>query len=165
MVDVSRLSEALLGAGTCKIKTKFSDHDEDHKKRVEVLSYIQNQISSCPSLEDEEWPPLYQLLLQSINDSNYKVAINAITCIECLVTNIGNPIGLYIVATIPELYIKLGDTKDGVRDKMLELLQTCFTVIKPQTAFEKLSEAFSHTNWRIKQHVNASLSVTLTDNR
>lgn len=151
MADVSNLTEALLVAGS-PFK-KISDHYQDQRKRADVLTFIQNQISNSHCLEDEDWPKLYQLLLQSVNDSNYKVVINAISCIESLVTNVGSPVCLYIEATLAELYIKLGDTKDGVRNKMLELLQTCFTVMTPQKAFDKLSEAFSHNNWRIKQSV------------
>ena len=45
---------------------------------------------------------------------------------------------------------RLGDSRQAVREKALQVLVSVFKVLRPELVFEKLTPYWQHRNWKVK---------------
>ncbi|XP_054724791.1 CLIP-associating protein 1-like [Uloborus diversus] len=137
---------------------------QDIKKRIQLGSDILSCLQQNPSClsECDEIGFFIDSISSWLNNSNFKVAQNGIEIMTILAEEMKEDFKPYISTIFSATVDRLGDSKDQVRLQakglMLKLMNP---VSSPQHVFEKLSIAFNHKNFRVREEVMVLLQQTL----
>nr|CAB3231466.1 CLIP-associating protein 2 [Phallusia mammillata] len=97
-----------------------------------------------------------------VSSSNFKVALLGLDILSLLVERLQREFQQHYILIQNALVDRLGDQKDQVRDASVTLLTNIMEVAcSPQFIFEKLSPAFSHKVWRVREGVCRLLVATI----
>ncbi|XP_071041117.1 CLIP-associating protein 1 isoform X36 [Parasteatoda tepidariorum] len=136
---------------------------QDIKKRIQLGSDILSCLKNPSCLQDfEEIGFFIDSVSSWLSNSNFKVAQNGIEIMTILAEEMKEDFKPYISTIFPATVDRLGDGKDQVRLQakglMLKLMNP---VSSPQYVYDKLSIAFNHKNFRVREEVMVLLQQTL----
>ncbi|KFM57692.1 hypothetical protein X975_09905, partial [Stegodyphus mimosarum] len=136
---------------------------QDIKKRIQLGSDILSCMKNPACLLDcDEIGFFIDSISSWLSNSNFKVAQNGIEIMTILAEEMKEDFKPYISTIFPATVDRLGDSKDQVRLQAKGLmLKLMSPVSSPQHIFDKLSIAFNHKNFRVREEVMVLLQQTL----
>ncbi|KAG8195481.1 hypothetical protein JTE90_010785 [Oedothorax gibbosus] len=136
---------------------------QDIKKRIQLGSDILSCLRTPSNLlECEEIGFFIDSIAPWLSNSNFKVAQNGIEIMTILAQEMKEEFKPYISTIFPATVDRLGDSKDQVRLQAKSLmLKLMNPVSSPQYVFDKLTLAFNHKNFRVREEVMVLLQQTL----
>ena len=134
------------------LQTHFDIHPEP-KKKLDSITKLDNYLSVCSQLDESDWTYFLSILIPLLGDANYKVETAIVSCLYKLVEVVGDPIVPHIDQIIPDLYGKLADSRDVVRQKVFDLLLFLFHYVDPEEMMNKLTPGLAHNNFKVRQQV------------
>lgn len=135
-------------------RRRFQIHEE-------LLEYIQRDESS---LFCEEMDKFINGLSAWISSSNYKISLNGLEIVSCLIDRMGCNFRAYIPSLLVSVLDRLGDGKDQVRTSAQDLLIKMMTLgSTPQFVFERTTPAFSHKSPKVREEILKCLQRLLAE--
>ncbi|XP_067686720.1 CLIP-associating protein 1-like isoform X22 [Haliotis asinina] len=136
---------------------------QDTKKRflvhTELVPYLSDPGSS---LVCEDIDKFIEGLIGWVNCSNYKISVNGLEVLCLMVDRMGEEFKPHVTSVLPAVIDRLGDSKDQVRDKAQDLLlKLMMPASSPQYVFERLTGAFTHKLWHVREGVLVCLQNTI----
>ncbi|XP_071101292.1 CLIP-associating protein 1-like isoform X18 [Haliotis cracherodii] len=136
---------------------------QDTKKRflvhTELVPYLSDPGSS---LVCEDIDKFIEGLIGWVNCSNYKISVNGLEVLCLMVDRMGEEFKPHVTSVLPAVIDRLGDSKDQVREKAQDLLlKLMMPASSPQYVFERLTGAFSHKLWHVREGVLVCLQNTI----
>ncbi|XP_048238503.1 CLIP-associating protein 1-like isoform X25 [Haliotis rufescens] len=136
---------------------------QDTKKRflvhTELVPYLSDPGSS---LVCEDIDKFIEGLTGWVNCSNYKISVNGLEVLCLMVDRMGEEFKPHVTSVLPAVIDRLGDSKDQVREKAQDLLlKLMMPASSPQYVFERLTGAFSHKLWHVREGVLVCLQNTI----
>nr|AYP63828.1 CLIP-associating protein 1 [Haliotis discus discus] len=136
---------------------------QDTKKRflvhTELVPYLSDPGSS---LVCEDIGKFIEGLTGWVNCSNHKISVNGLEVLCLMVDRMGEEFKPHVTSVLPAVIDRLGDSKDQVREKAQDLLlKLMMPASSPQYVFERLTGAFSHKLWHVREGVLVCLQNTI----
>lgn len=93
----------------------------------------------------------------------FQIAQRALEAFIELIIRFGPNFGAYIPAILPNVFDRLGDNNESVREKVQLLLQKLMEhrVFSPQQLLDKLTICFKHNNQKIREGFLQTIVKTL----
>ncbi|XP_070175270.1 CLIP-associating protein 1-like isoform X12 [Littorina saxatilis] len=138
------LDDFLDGVVTQDVKRRFTVH-------AQLVSYLSDPLSS---LKSDDLDRFVEGLAGWVSCSNYKVSVNGLEVLCLMVDRMGEDFKHHITTVLPSVIDRLGDAKDQVRDQAQQLLlKLMMPASSPQYVFERMSGAFTHKLWLVREGV------------
>ncbi|XP_076456225.1 CLIP-associating protein 1-A-like isoform X9 [Babylonia areolata] len=146
------LDDFLEGVLTQDVKRRFLVH-------CQLVAYLGDPLSSLDSLELDRF---VEGLAGWVSCSNYKISVNGLEVLCLMVDRMGEEFKPHITTVLPSVIDRLGDAKDQVREQAQQLLlKLMMPASSPQYVFERMSGAFSHKLWHVREGVLVCLQNTI----
>ncbi|XP_064644239.1 CLIP-associating protein 1-like isoform X4 [Lineus longissimus] len=134
----------------------------DTTKRMKVYDDLIAHLSDLDSsIECEEMDRFTEGLANWISGSNYKVTLNGLEVLVLLIDRMEDQFKHHVTTVLPAIVDRFGDSKPQVRDQALELAIKLLEIAPPQFVFDRLTNAFTHKLWKIREGVMLVLQTTL----
>ncbi|XP_076818467.1 CLIP-associating protein 1-B-like isoform X12 [Clavelina lepadiformis] len=139
--------------------------EQDMKRRMnggeELIEYL-----ASPAADITFWTNIDKIVdalaTYWVSSSNFKVALLGLDILSLLVERLQQEFQPHYNLIQNPLIDRLGDQKDQVRDASITLLTNIMDVAaSPQYLFERLTSAFSHKVWRVREGVCRLLVATI----
>lgn len=102
------------------------------------------------NLDRVEVGELMDLSATLLADNNSKVAQQTLEALDTVVQQEKDGVRPFANVLIPRVVERLGDSRQAVREKALQVLVSVFKVLRPELVFEKLTPYWQHRNWKVK---------------
>ncbi|XP_037092973.1 CLIP-associating protein 1-like isoform X3 [Pollicipes pollicipes] len=137
----------------------------DTKKKVSISNDIINYLEEPGnSIECEDIGGVVDGIIPWMNQSNFRVSQNGLDIMGLLVERMKSDFRPYFNAVLPDAVDRLGDAKEGVREKaQILLIKLMLHTVTPQLMFERLTTAFSHKNGKVREELLILLQNALAD--
>ncbi|XP_067686714.1 CLIP-associating protein 1-like isoform X17 [Haliotis asinina] len=90
------------------------------------------------------------------------ISVNGLEVLCLMVDRMGEEFKPHVTSVLPAVIDRLGDSKDQVRDKAQDLLlKLMMPASSPQYVFERLTGAFTHKLWHVREGVLVCLQNTI----
>ncbi|XP_048238502.1 CLIP-associating protein 1-like isoform X8 [Haliotis rufescens] len=90
------------------------------------------------------------------------ISVNGLEVLCLMVDRMGEEFKPHVTSVLPAVIDRLGDSKDQVREKAQDLLlKLMMPASSPQYVFERLTGAFSHKLWHVREGVLVCLQNTI----
>ncbi|XP_046581033.1 CLIP-associating protein 1-like isoform X14 [Haliotis rubra] len=90
------------------------------------------------------------------------ISVNGLEVLCLMVDRMGEEFKPHVTSVLPAVIDRLGDSKDQVRDKAQDLLlKLMMPASSPQYVFERLTSAFTHKLWHVREGVLVCLQNTI----
>ncbi|VDN89309.1 unnamed protein product [Brugia pahangi] len=146
----------------------LEQNSSDPRERLELgqqlLSQLQiSRLSSDSTLLND----FCDLVVQWLSGSNYKVALLAVEIIDVAIEVSADVISPYLLDRVRALVERLGDSKQSVREAMVQLLAALANTphCSPQTVLEKISFGLNHRQWLVRIGTMNVIKVVLEHQR
>ncbi|KAL8621729.1 hypothetical protein ACOMHN_061864 [Nucella lapillus] len=146
------LDDFLDGVLTQDVKKRFTVH-------AQLVTYLSDPLSS---LKSDDLDRFVEGLSGWVSCSNYKVSVNGLEILCLMVDRMGEEFKPHITTVMPSVIDRLGDAKDQVREQAQQLLlKLMMPASSPQYVFERMSGAFTHKLWLVREGILVCLQNTI----
>ncbi|KAM3723585.1 Protein CLASP-1 [Dirofilaria immitis] len=142
----------------------LEQNSSDPRERLELGQQLlsQLQISKLPS-DSSLLNDFCDLVVQWLSGSNYKVALLAVEIIDVAIEVSADVILPYLLDRATALVERLGDSKQSVREAMVQLLAALANTphYSPQAVLERISFGLNHRQWLVRIGIMNVIRIVL----
>jgi len=141
----------------------YIDPAGDTKKKLtngdNLIKYLENQDNP---IDCEDIGAFIDGLIPWMQSSNFKVSQNGLEVTCFMIDRLGSDFRPYLTTVLPTVVDRLGDNKEVVREKAnIALCKLMDSTVQPQPLFEKMMNAFTHKNGKVREEILLLLQNTL----
>ena len=129
---------------------------------IEELKTLMGQITNVSSI----LPcigSLFGLLMEFLDDVNFKITVTSLQIIELLVGKLELSVKPFLKPLVSALANKLGDNKIVIRQENMKVLMNLMHILSPTPILKVLTSSFQHKNSRVREEaVNVVIAALLT---
>lgn len=132
---------------------------KDTKAKTEALAKIQESIEAG-KVDPGEISQLFKNLVKCVQDNNFRVCLSSLGCLRELCQQWGDDCHNHIHELIPGLIKRSGDSRQDVRDSVIETIIVAMELVGHIKMFQKRIEpALRSPKWRVRQ----SMAICFTE--
>lgn len=127
---------------------------KDKKQRLRGLEALEEALEhEAPN--SDEWQQVLAPLVGTLRDTNFKVCLGALCCLEALVGHVGGDIVPFLSSIVPAVVESLGTAKSSVQDKGVDVLLAISNPVVNGSSetLDTLGGFFRHKNWRVREYL------------
>lgn len=129
---------------------------------IEELKTLMGQITNVSSILPY-LGELFTLLLDFLDDVNFKITVTSLQIIKLLVGKLELSVKPFLKLLVSALANKLGDNKIVIRQENMKVLMNLMHVLSPGPVLEVLTSSLQHKNSRVREEaVNVVIAALLT---
>ncbi|XP_018494292.1 CLIP-associating protein 1 [Galendromus occidentalis] len=116
----------------------------------DLLNWVDNE---SHSLQGEDVGALIDGLVSWLGSSNSKIQQNGLEILSRIVVRLREDFRPYISSVLPACTDRMGDAKELIRDTNADLLNKMMEVTSPQYILDRLTSAYTHKNFRVREEI------------
>ncbi|XP_041372229.1 CLIP-associating protein 1-like isoform X3 [Gigantopelta aegis] len=125
----------------------------------ELVKFLRDPTNS---LDCDDVEAFIDGLVKWVHCSNFKISVNGLEILCLMVDRMGEGFKPHVTSVLPSVIDRLGDTKDQVRNQAQSLLlKLMLPATSPQYVFDRMTMAFSHKQWRVREGILVCLQNTI----
>lgn len=129
---------------------------------IEELKTLMGQLTDTEPLHPN-LGSLFELLLDFLDDVNFKIGVTSLQIIGLLVAKLGVSVRPVLKRLLLALSNKLGDNKIVIRQENMKVLMQLMQILSPNAVLSVLTTNLQHRNSRVREEtVNVFIAALLT---
>ena len=129
---------------------------------IEELKSLMRQLTD-PSSVLPHLGKLFGLLLDFLDDVNFKITVTSIHILGLLIAKLGPNVRPFLKPLGAALTNKLGDNKIVIRQENMKVLMQLMHILSPKAVLNVLTSSLQHRNSRVREEtVNVVIAALLT---
>ncbi|OQR67242.1 CLIP-associating protein 1-like [Tropilaelaps mercedesae] len=132
---------AQMGKQDIRLKLKIGE---------DLMTWTDN---AANSLHGEDVGALIDGLISWLGSSNSKIQQNGLEVLSRVVVRQREDFRPYISSVLPACTDRMGDAKEVIRDTNADLLNKMMEVTSPQYILDRLTGAYTHKNFRVREEI------------
>ena len=129
---------------------------------IEELKTLMGQLTDTEAIHPN-LGSLFALLLEFLDDVNFKIGVTSLQIIGLLVAKLGVGVRPVLKPLLLALSNKLGDNKIVIRQENMKVLMQLMQILSPKAVLSVLTSNLQHRNSRVREEtVNVFIAALLT---